>query len=148
MGVYLRAKFKVSSIILTSFRQGEGIILPLPPPTSKRTPKKSTQIRVKLCHYSVIYPVIYEVQQLLNSQYELFSNNCQTVKQECYNFLRGKSCQFFLNKGKQLYLPYVNYILHGLLIAVQHNVACIVVKYTVHISLKFVNVETFHLPDL
>ena len=50
MCVYLRAKFEVSNIILTSFRQGEegGVILPLPPiPTSKRTPKKSTQIRVK-----------------------------------------------------------------------------------------------------
>ena len=43
MGVYLRAKFEVSSIILTSFRQG-GNFTPLP--TSKRTPKKPTQIRV------------------------------------------------------------------------------------------------------
>ena len=44
-GVYLRAKFEISSIILTSFRQ--GVILPPPPsPTSKRTPKKTTQIRV------------------------------------------------------------------------------------------------------
>ena len=42
MGVYLRAKFEVYSIILTSFR--EGIVLP--PPPSKRTPKKPTQIRV------------------------------------------------------------------------------------------------------
>ena len=47
MGLYLRAKFHVSSIILTKFRQ--GVILP--PPTSKRTPKKPTQIRVKAaCH--------------------------------------------------------------------------------------------------
>ena len=44
MGVYLRAKFDVFSIILTSFRQ--RVIL-APPPTSKRTPKKPTQIRVK-----------------------------------------------------------------------------------------------------
>ena len=43
-GVYLRAKFEISSIILTSFRQ--GVILPPPSPTSKRTPKKTTQIRV------------------------------------------------------------------------------------------------------
>ena len=43
MGVYLRAKFEVSSIILTSFRQGVILL----PPTSKRTPKKPTQIRVK-----------------------------------------------------------------------------------------------------
>ena len=32
MGVYLRATFEVSSIILTSFRQGGGgVILPPPP---------------------------------------------------------------------------------------------------------------------
>ena len=42
MCVYLRAEIEISSIILTSFRQ--GIILP---PTPKRTPKKPTQIRVK-----------------------------------------------------------------------------------------------------
>ena len=41
MGMYLRAKFEASSIILTSFRQG-WLILAL-----KRTPKKPTQIRVK-----------------------------------------------------------------------------------------------------
>ena len=44
--VYLRAKFEVSSIILMSFRQ--RVILPLP--TSKRTPKKPTQIRVNGKH--------------------------------------------------------------------------------------------------
>ena len=46
MGVYLRAKFEVSSISLTSFRQG-GVNLHPPHPTSKLTPKKPTQIRVK-----------------------------------------------------------------------------------------------------
>ena len=50
MCVYLRAKFEVSIIILTSFRQkrggGEGGRAILPP-TSKQTPKKPTQIRVK-----------------------------------------------------------------------------------------------------
>ena len=44
MGVYLSAKFEVSSIFLTSFRQ--GVILT--PPTSKRSPKKPTQIRVNV----------------------------------------------------------------------------------------------------
>ena len=44
MGVYLRAKFEVSSTIWTGFRQ--GIILPPLPPTSKRTPKKPIQIRI------------------------------------------------------------------------------------------------------
>ena len=51
MCVYLRSKFQVSSIILTSFRQmGGGNFTPNPPthtPTLKRTPKKPTQIRVK-----------------------------------------------------------------------------------------------------
>ena len=42
MCVYLRTKFQVCSIILTSFRQ--EVVLP---PTSKRLPKKPTQIRVK-----------------------------------------------------------------------------------------------------
>ena len=41
--VYLRTKFQVSSIILTSFRQ--GVILP--PPTTKGTPEKLTQISVE-----------------------------------------------------------------------------------------------------
>ena len=49
MDVYLRAKFEVSSVILTSFRQvgGGGGKLPPPLSTSKRTPKKPTEIRVK-----------------------------------------------------------------------------------------------------
>ena len=50
MDLYLRAKFAVSSIILTSFRRGGGgggANFTPPSPTSKRTPKKPTQIRVK-----------------------------------------------------------------------------------------------------
>ena len=51
MSVYLRAKFEVSSIItLTSFRQGgapPGNVTRPPRHTSKRTPKKPTQIKVK-----------------------------------------------------------------------------------------------------
>ena len=37
MGVYVRDKFEVSGIILTSFRQGEGVILP-PSPHLKTNP--------------------------------------------------------------------------------------------------------------
>ena len=48
MSVYLRAKFQVSSITLTCFRQR----VTLPFPTSKRTPKKSTHIRVKNNRFS------------------------------------------------------------------------------------------------
>ena len=49
MSVYLRAKFEVFRIILTSFRQreGGGNFTLSPPPTSKRTLKKAIQIRVK-----------------------------------------------------------------------------------------------------
>ena len=46
MGVYLRAKIEVSSIILTSYRQGERVIFLLPA-TSKRASKKPTYIRAK-----------------------------------------------------------------------------------------------------
>ena len=50
MAKYLRAKFEVSSKILTRFRQereGGNFHPPPPPPTSKQTPKKPTQIKVK-----------------------------------------------------------------------------------------------------
>ena len=42
MAVYLRTTFQVSSITLTSFKQVEGVILPLSPS------QKATQIRVKI----------------------------------------------------------------------------------------------------
>ena len=55
MHMYLCTKFQVSSIILTSFRQGGGMegggVVGNSPPTSKRTPKKATDIGVKeLCN--------------------------------------------------------------------------------------------------
>ena len=40
MSVYLRAKFEVSSITLTSFRHGGGLFYPPPPPTQNE-PLKS-----------------------------------------------------------------------------------------------------------
>ena len=40
MNVYLRAKFQVSSVTLTSFRQG-GVILPPYPPPQNKTLKSS-----------------------------------------------------------------------------------------------------------
>ena len=51
MGLYLRAKFQVSSIILTSFRQ--GVILPPsppPPPPQNKPHKKPTQLRDNVQH--------------------------------------------------------------------------------------------------
>ena len=51
MHMYLCAKFQVSSIILSSFRQGEG--REGNSPTLKPTPKKTTHIWVKeLCYNS------------------------------------------------------------------------------------------------
>ena len=47
MSMYLRAKFRVCSIILTSFRQGGGGHF-TNLPTSKQTPKRSIQIRVEV----------------------------------------------------------------------------------------------------
>ena len=49
MSVYLRAKFEASGIILTSFRLGESTS------TSKRTPKKPSQITVKQFLLVIIY---------------------------------------------------------------------------------------------
>ena len=45
MCVYLRSKFQVSRIILTSFRK--VVILPTPN-IAKRTPKRPTQITIKI----------------------------------------------------------------------------------------------------
>ena len=44
MCLYLRAKYEVSSIILTGFRQSNFN----PSPTSKQAPKETFQIRVKM----------------------------------------------------------------------------------------------------
>ena len=41
MGVYLRAKFEVSSIILMGFRQGGGVNFCPPPPQPQNEPLKS-----------------------------------------------------------------------------------------------------------
>ena len=70
--VYLHAKLQVSSIILKSFRQ-EGNF---PPSTSKRTPKKPTQIRVKeileknkslTVHYCNIHTLCTELYKIYNN---------------------------------------------------------------------------------
>ena len=78
MDVYLRVKFEVSSINLTSFR--EGVILPLSP-TSKRTPKTSTQIRVKSnwC---------YEISN--QKKTSALNQRLQFIYKKCYYILRSK----------------------------------------------------------
>ena len=64
MCVYLRATFKVSSIILTSFRQGT------PPPTSKQNRKKPT--RLKLALFLSLYCNSYKTK---NNKYPGTSND-------------------------------------------------------------------------
>ena len=55
MGVYLRAKFEVSSIILTGFRQGGGDNFTLPPPQNKplksppRLGLRNSYVNLSLC---------------------------------------------------------------------------------------------------
>ena len=61
MCAYLHAKFQVSSTVLTRFR--EEVILPPPSsPTSKRSPKKLTHIRVKTrqLFYHNVFVMTYE----------------------------------------------------------------------------------------
>ena len=52
MCVYLRSKSQVSSIILTSFRQGGNFT---PDPISKQTPKKPTQSRVEKKNLPILH---------------------------------------------------------------------------------------------
>ena len=60
MGVYLSAKFEVSSIILTGFRDGEGDFTSppkkKPDPPKKSPPRLGLRIRVYLIRF--MYPVL------------------------------------------------------------------------------------------
>ena len=53
MCVYLRAKFQASNTTVTSFRQGRGVGIILPPPNSKHNPKNPTQIKFNLLFMSM-----------------------------------------------------------------------------------------------
>ena len=75
MGVYLRAKLEVSSIILTGFRHG-GNFTP-PPPTSKRTPKKPTQVRVKYLN-KALPSLSFSIFQKLNMKRNLTPPQTET----------------------------------------------------------------------
>ena len=76
MCVYSRRKFQVSSKILTSFRQRKwrkGDNINLPPSSNlqpkKETPKKPTQIRVKV--------YIYNFEELFISSFEFSKKGVQ-----------------------------------------------------------------------
>ena len=53
--MYLHTKFDVSSIILTTFRKGEGVILPLPPPPPRR--KNGHKINIQEICMIVFYKI-------------------------------------------------------------------------------------------
>ena len=136
MCVYLRAKFEVYSIILTSFRQkrgggnlsphllktggGGGGISPPPPqkvgggggggggggkagvviysPASKRTPKKTTQIWVKICllthhKFIMLFKLIYTCLSIytelspLHELFVVFEKLYLSYIDKCFRFL-------------------------------------------------------------
>ena len=82
MNVYLRVKFQVSSVTLTSFRQ-EGVILPPLSPTSKQNPKKLTRIRVKAERSTSAFTYFDSISSLLISL-ELWQISGKSV---CVSFL-------------------------------------------------------------
>ena len=102
MSVYLCTKFQVSSITLTSFRQGDN----LPPTTSKRTPKKP--IRVK---FHTMEDSEKQIQTLINSRTAYaghvtkVSNEINDLTENCehykkLNFVRSITCQeYYFNEN-------------------------------------------------
>ena len=107
MSVYLCTKFQVSSITLTSFRQGDNF----PPTTSKRTPKKPTQIRVK---FHTMEDSEKQIQTLINSRTAYaghvtkVSNEINDLIENCehykkLNFVRSNTCQeYYFNENSRI----------------------------------------------
>ena len=121
MCVYLRAKFEVYSIILTSFRQkrGGGNLSPhllktgggggggggggkagvvIYSPASKRTPKKTTQIWVKICllthhKFIMLFKLIYTCLSIytelspLHELFVVFEKLYLSYIDKCFRFL-------------------------------------------------------------
>ena len=80
--MYLCTKFQVSSIILTSFDGGRGGYFN--PPTSKRTPKIPTQIRVKNLFLNMnvqVYTTKY-AHHIRCIRYGIFKPDCDTTYDE------------------------------------------------------------------
>ena len=99
MRVHLRAKFEVSSIILTSFRQGWGWGGSFTPPNSKQTPKKPTRIRVKV--NSVILK--HELWSCLLPRKILLTENCIARSLLQNNNSNNNDKKFFLTNVLYLY---------------------------------------------
>ena len=102
MGLYLRAKFHVSSIILTKFRQ--GVILPPPPPQNeplKNPPKLGLKLLAMLIHglkmflQDQAHQTYFESPQihLLIIMYCIEHTNHDIL----LNFLFQKLCKLFLH---------------------------------------------------
>ena len=99
MGVYLRAKFEASSIILTSLRQGVILPPPLPTTTSKRTPKKPTQ-DVPCDMYCNATPVLKSdsvCKQSKNYHPQVYAEECKytNTKSQQYSMLGDDGNGYF-----------------------------------------------------
>ena len=102
MRVYLNAKFKISIIILTSVRKlGEGSNFKPPSPTSKRTHKSPTHIRVKVNKIHIHIFISFPSRQLC-----LLINQTSFMKYLCY------VSYFLLHTSYFLLLVYIVLILN------------------------------------
>ena len=77
MSVYLRAKFEVSNVILTGFRQGGNFTHP----TSKRTPKKPSQIRVNV---DIVLTQIYNWRRVVGDTIYAYKMYADLHQYKCY----------------------------------------------------------------
>ena len=102
MCVYLNAKFKISIIILTSVRKlGEGSNFKPPSPTSKRTQKSPTHIRVKVNKIHIHIFISFPSRQLY-----LLINQTSFMKYLCYvsYFLQFVYIVLILNDAAIIFL--------------------------------------------
>ena len=102
MCVYLNAKFKISIIILTSVRKlGEGSNFKPPSPTSKRTHKSPTHIRVKVNKIHIHIFISFPSRQLY-----LLINQTSFMKYLCYvsYFLQFVYIVLILNDAAIIFL--------------------------------------------
>ena len=102
MCVYLNAKFKISIIILTSVRKlGEGSNFKPPSPTSKRTHKSPTHIRVKVNKFHIHIFISFP-----SRQHYLLINQTSFTKYLCYvsYFLQLAYIVLILNDAAIIFL--------------------------------------------
>ena len=100
---YVRTKFQVSSIILTSFRR--EVILPTPLPT-KRTPKNPTQIKVNLKTIPNRYSPCFKHSLFVHQSVSWWPTSRIITLTNCYNcgkvLLRIGAALFYYKLGQVL----------------------------------------------